>query len=263
MHILDRIVARKKEIVSDARKRVGEKQLMAAAQQRTEFRSFKVRLASPGKSGVNVIAEIKRGSPSKGIIRAELDPADYARRYEIGGAAALSVLTDEPFFKGMPEDLLRARAATRLPVLRKDFMVTTYQLYESAAMGADAVLLIVRVLDPAQLRDYIALCCQLKLDALIEVHSQAELEIAIAAGAELIGINNRDLDTFTIDLDTTVRLAAMLEAHHVGVAESGIQHPEDIDRIQAAGIHNFLIGTSLVKAADPAAFLTYLTTGAS
>ena len=182
--------------------------------------------------------------------------------YKAGGAAALSVLTDAPFFSGTPDDLRGARAAVGLPVLRKDFMVSSYQLVESAAMGADAVLLIVRVLDPAQLRDYITLSRHLRLDALVEVHSRSELEIALAAGAELIGINNRDLDTFTIDLDTTVRLSAMLDDRHVGVAESGIQHPEDIVRIQNAGIHNFLIGTSLVKAADPAAHLTYLTGGA-
>ena len=261
MHILDQIITRKKEIVADLRKRISEKQLMDTVRRRADFRPFLTQLTTPGPTGVNIIAEIKRGSPSKGVIRSDLDPADYARRYEAGGAAAISVLTDEPFFRGTPDDLLKARAATGLPVLRKDFVVTAYQVYETAAMGADAILLIVRVLERSQLRDYIALCRQLQLDALVEVHSQAELEIAIAAEAKLIGINNRDLDTFNIDLDTTVRLSALLGDQHVGVAESGITHPRDVARIQAAGVHNFLIGTSLVKAPEPAAHLAYLMGG--
>ena len=261
MHILDQIVTRKKDIVADSRMRISEKRLRDTVRQRTDYRPFAARLTTPGPTGVNVIAVIKRGSPSKGMIRADLDPAEYARRYEAGGAAAISVLTDAPFFNGSPDDLLCTRAATTLPVLRKDFVVTAYQLYETAAMGADAVLLIVRVLDRSQLGEYIALCRQLKLDALVEVHSQPELEIAIAAKADLVGINNRDLDTFTIDLDTTVRLSAMLDDRHVAVAESGIEHPEDVARIKAAGVHNFLIGTSLVKAPEPAAHLTYLMGG--
>ncbi len=221
-------------------------------------RPFFDRLRSPGPSGVNIVAEIKRASPSRGPLCPQLDPAAVAARYESGGAAALSVLTDAAFFGGSLADLQAARAACGLPVLRKDFIISSYQLYETATAGADAVLLIVRVLSPAQLRDYLALCSELALDALVEVHAAAELETAAAAGARLIGINNRNLASFDTDIGHAVSLAKRLGPGQVPLAASGIAGRGDIERNLAAGIFNFLIGERLVKSADPAGLLKTL-----
>jgi indole-3-glycerol phosphate synthase len=249
---LSKILDHKQMEVDAARRKVPEKELKQMAQPERKRRPFFKQLATPGRYGTNVIAEIKRGSPSKGIIRDDLDPASYAKMYETGGAAAISVLTDSEYFRGSPDDLKKARAATRLPVLRKDFLISPYQIYEAAAMGADAVLLIVRALSRELLRDGLSLCRELHLDALVEVHSEEELEVASWAGARLIGINNRDLTTFRTDLQTSIRIARYLEGAQVAVAESGIRERADIERLQAeAGIHNFLIGESLVRAPDP------------
>lgn len=262
--ILSRILEKKYQEVDAAQRVVPEGRLRAELRKAGtvtgtgEKRSFHDKLSTPGRFGANIIAEIKRGSPSKGSIRADLDPAAYALSYEKGGAAALSVLTDRSFFMGSPEDLRQARAAVRLPVLRKDFIVSTYQIYESVAMGVDAILLIVRALSPDFLRACLDLCEELRLDALVEVHSATELEEATRAGARLIGINNRDLKTFRTDIQTSIDLVRHLETGQVAVAESGIHERAQVERLIEAGIWNFLIGESLVRAADPEAFLKSL-----
>ena len=258
MHILEKIVASKRKEVAAAEARVPLGQLVERIERRPPARPFLDRLSKPQNGRVNIIAEIKRASPSKGLIRADLDPAEFAAAYESGGAAALSVLTDQEFFRGSVADLERARSATRLPALRKDFIVSPYQIYESAAIGADAILLITRILSPQHLREYLNLSRHLRLDALVEVHSEEELDAATAAGACLVGINNRDLDTFRTDIATSVRLAARLGAHQTGVAESGIHSREELEKIVAAGIFNFLIGESIVRAQDTRGFLSRL-----
>jgi indole-3-glycerol phosphate synthase len=258
MNILNKIVEQKQEIVAAARKNMPQALLEKRCRNRLDYRPFFKRLERPGPGGANIIAEIKRASPSKGPIRPDLNAADYARTYEKGGAACLSVLTDRDHFMGTDEDLIQARMATTLPVLRKDFTISSYQIYESAAMGADAVLLIVRILTRDQLRSYLALCGELHLDALVEVHTQQDVETAIRAEARLIGINNRNLNTFETDTETAVQIAAQLSKDQIAVAASGIKARADIDRARNAGIHNFLIGESLVRANDPAASLQLL-----
>jgi indole-3-glycerol phosphate synthase len=254
---LEKILAAKAEEVAAARERLSEKELRDRAEQRLERRPFEARLADRGPSGVNIIAEIKRASPSRGAIRADLNLDDFARAYTRGGAAAISVLTDR-HFQGDPQDLGRVRAATDLPLLRKDFIISTYQIYEAVVLGADAVLLIVRALSPELLRTCLELCRELELGALVEVHDEPELEVASRTGARLIGINNRDLRTFQTDLAASERLNRYLETGQVAVAESGIRSRTDIERLQAAGIWNFLIGESLVRADSPEDFLKTL-----
>jgi len=256
--ILKKIVASKKEEVAAAKKVVPEAQLRKALGPRSDRRFFYQTLSQPGPAGANIIAEVKKASPSKGPIRPDLDPALYAAAYERGGAAAISVLTDSPFFQGSAGDLQRARQATSLPVLRKDFIISAYQIYEARQMGADAVLLITRVLTAQQMTDYLSLCRELELDALVEIHTETDLAAATKAGALLLGINNRNLQTFQTDLQTSVRLAAMLEPPQVAVAESGIQDRSHIEMLLNAGIWNFLIGESLVRAEDPGALLKSL-----
>jgi indole-3-glycerol phosphate synthase len=252
---LNKILEQKNQEVARARREVPEARLRAEVNKPRERRSFFEKLSTPGRFGTNIIAEIKRGSPSKGPIRPDLDPEGLAGCYQRGGAAALSVLTDQAFFLAAPDDLARARGAVRLPVLRKDFIVSTYQIYQTAAMGADAVLLIVRALSPEFLRGCIDLCRELRLDALVEVHSAAELDEASRAGATLIGINNRDLRSFQTDIRTSIDLARRLEPGQVCVAESGIQERAQILKLLDAGVWNFLIGESLVRADDPESFL--------
>lgn len=251
MDILEKIVEGKKEAVRLAASRLPEHLLRDAARSGRDRRPFVEALRHPGPAGVNIIAEVKRASPSKGDIRPDLDPGSYARMYAEGGAAAVSVLTDTPHFKGSPEDLKAARAAAPLPVLRKDFIISTYQIYESVVMGADAVLLIVRILTPNQLRDYLDLARSLSLDCLVEVHTEADIECARRAGAELVGINNRNLRSFRTDIGTAAQLVKFLGPEQIPVAESGIGSREDVLSLVRSGIHNFLIGESLVRAEDP------------
>jgi indole-3-glycerol phosphate synthase len=258
LDILNKIVTHKKHEIKAAKLQHPEASLRAECSPLKTKRSFFDRLKICPPQGVNIIAEIKRASPSKGIIRPDLDPAVYAREYENGGAAALSVLTDQSFFQGSPEDLKTARQATTLPVLRKDFIISAYQIFESAAIGADAVLLIAAVLSQQQLEDYLALCRELGLDALVEIHCEDEFEKATRAGAHLIGINNRNLNSFHTDIATSIALASRLAKHQVGVAESGIRTTDDIDAGCRAGISNFLIGESLVRADSPGRFLRSL-----
>lgn len=257
--ILNQIVSYKKQEIAAARSRRPEASLREEIATTRQTRPFFKRLSNRDPQEVNIIAEIKRASPSKGLMRPDLDPAVYAREYERGGAAALSVLTDRHFFSGSPEDLATARRETSLPVLRKDFIVSAYQIYETAAMGADAMLLIAAVLSRKQLQDYLALSRELNLDALVEIHTEDEYQKATSAGANLIGINNRNLKTFHTDIDTCISLASRLSPDQVGVAESGIRTLADIDAVVQAGIGNFLIGESLVRADDPCMFLQSLT----
>ncbi len=249
------IVEHKRREIAEAKQRMPEARLWEAAMVKRDKRPFAATLEKPG---IHIIAEIKRASPSKGDICPELDPASLARQYEEGGAAALSVLTETAYFKGSVDDLKQARAAVSLPVLRKDFTISSYQMYESAALGADAVLLIVRILTTDQLRDYLALGQELDLDCLVEVHSEKDLENAHQAGARLIGINNRNLSSFDTDINTATRMVAGMRPHQTAVAASGISDRKDIEVNLKCGIHNFLIGESLVRADDPRRFLQSL-----
>jgi indole-3-glycerol phosphate synthase len=252
---LSKIIERKKDDIKEAKTKVSEKELCRQALNIHGQRPFLQKLK---QVGVNIIAEIKRASPSKGPIHLDLDPVRMAKAYEKGGAAALSVLTEKDFFKGSFEDFKLARSATSLPVLRKDFIISEYQLYESAVLGADAVLLIVRCLSETRLNELIALSGELKMDTLVEIHTEKDLETATRAGAELIGINNRNLKTFETDLGIAMHLVSLLKDHQIPVAASGIQNRKDIENNLKFGLNNFLIGESLVKAADPVEFLLNL-----
>ena len=198
-----------------------------------------------------IIAEIKKASPSKGLIREDFEPALIARQYEEAGAACLSVLTDELFFQGATEYLQQARAACSLPVIRKDFIVDPYQVAEAGAMGADCILLIVAALSPVALRDLSACAQELALDVLVEVHNESELDVALAAGFDLIGVNNRNLHNFHTDLETTFRLAARVPEGKLIVTESGISTPADVKRMISQGIYGFLIGETFMRAPHP------------
>ena len=212
---------------------------------------------------ISVIAEHKRRSPSRGAIREDLEPADVARGYEAGGAAALSVLTDEPFFGGRLSHLAEARAATALPVLRKDFILDPWQIREARAAGADAVLLIVAALEDAELGELLAEARAVGVDALVEVHERAELDRALAAGARLVGVNNRDLRTLAVSLETSLALAGAIPDDVVAVAESGIRSGEDLRRLCDAGFDACLVGEHLMSSPDPGQALRRLLEEAS
>ncbi len=256
--ILDTIAAAKKEEVAVAALQRPLQELVRRAAKAPPPRPFFQRLRHHGAGQVNIIAEIKRTSPSAGIIRQDLNAAQQAARYEAGGAAAVSVLTDRRFFKGDPADLAAAKNACALPVLRKDFILSAYQVYESVVYGADAILLIVRMLSQRQLTDYLQLAESLGLDTLVEIHRKADLDTACRAGARLIGINNRDLSTFQTDTKRAVDLVRRLSTDQVPVAASGIHGRDDIEAGLKAGIHNFLIGEHLVRSEDPVACLKEL-----
>jgi indole-3-glycerol phosphate synthase len=202
-----------------------------------------------------IIAEIKKASPSKGLLQPDFHPARTALAYQQGGAACLSVLTDQIYFQGSLHDLEAARAVVSLPVLRKDFTIDRVQVFEAAAHGADAILLIVAVLEIRELIELRELAASLGLASLVEVHDRDELSKALDAGAEIIGVNNRNLSTFEVSLDTSIRLSLLMPANVTRVSESGISRRADIDELAAAGFHAFLIGESLMKSADPAASL--------
>jgi len=232
-------------------------ELRAAAADAPPARDFAAALRG---DDVRVIAEIKRASPSEGAIRAQgFDPAAIARVYEAAGAAALSVLTDERYFGGHLDHLRAARAAVGIPVLRKDFVIDERQLHEARAAGADAVLLIVAALEPAELHDLHALTQELGMAALVEAHDDVDIKVALDAGATVIGVNNRDLRSFTVDLATTERLAPMVPADRVLVAESGVHARADVERLAAAGADAVLVGTALMRADDPGEALRELT----
>ncbi len=244
--ILSRIVSRKREEV-DTLVRDGLE--ARAAQAQAARRDFRAALAACRPA---IIAEVKKASPSKGVLQADFDPARLAKAYEEGGAAALSVLTDGPFFQGSLADLAAARAVTELPALRKDFTIDPVQVLEAAAHGADAILLIVAILTERQLRDYRELAARYGMAALVEVHSDAELEVALASGAEIVGVNNRDLRTFRVTLETSLRLAGRIPDHVVKVSESGMESAADVRRLMDAGFQAFLVGEHLMRSGAPA-----------
>ncbi len=248
MTVLDEILAHKREELEAARRVVDPATMAERAARAAPPRGF--RAALEGGGGVRVVAEIKRRSPSRGQIRCDFDPVAIARAYESGGAAALSVLTDARFFGGSLDVLAAVRAVTSLPLLRKDFVVDVYQVDEARAWGADAVLLIVAALAPEALAALHARALELGMDALVEVHDEAELGAALALGADLVGINNRDLRSFETDLAVTERLAPRVPAGAVVVAESGIFRHEDVLRLEKAGARAFLVGESLMRAPD-------------
>jgi len=254
--ILARIVAHKREELARARvsREEWERRARAGVHERRDFCTA----IGVGSSPPAIIAEIKKASPSKGLISEHFDPASLARAYEAGGAAALSVLTDEKYFQGSLADLGAARAATSLPCLRKDFTLEEYHVAEAAAHGADAVLLIGAVLPEQRLRALREYAASFGLAALVEVHEEHELEAAAASGAEIIGVNNRDLRTFQVSLDTSLRLADRIPAGVVRVSESGIESAEDVQRLRDAGYDALLIGERLMRASDPAAALRAL-----
>lgn len=232
--------------------------LLDAARSCEGPRGFRAALEAGGVDALAVIAEVKRRSPSKGDLAADLDPAETASAYAAGGASCLSVLTDEAFFGGCAADLVAARSAVSIPVLRKDFTVDPRDLCDARLMGADAALLIVAALDDHELRDLYALAVDLGIDVLVEVHDEAELERALACGATVVGVNQRDLVTFEVDHARAVRVGAAMPAGIVRVAESGIRGPADAAALAAAGFHAVLVGESVVTAADPAASVAAL-----
>ncbi|HEX8009425.1 MAG TPA: indole-3-glycerol phosphate synthase TrpC [Casimicrobiaceae bacterium] len=254
--ILTRILASKAKEVAAARAARPLDALREQARAAPPVRDFvgalrgKIALGAAG-----VIAEIKRASPSRGVLRPIFDPAGIARRYEAGGAACLSVLTDRDYFQGAPEHLAAARAACALPALRKDFLVEAYQVVESRALGADCILLIVAALDDARLATLEAAAGELGMAVLAEVHDAAELERALKLSTPLIGINNRNLRTFEVALETTLGLLPRVPPERLVVTESGIFAPADVARLRAAGVHAFLVGEAFMRAADPGAAL--------
>ena len=257
--ILDKIVAVKHQEVAAARKRLSLETVRADAESRVLTRDFvgalKAKIAA-GKPAV--IAEIKKASPSKGVLREDFIPADIAQSYAEYGAACLSVLTDVQFFQGQVDYLKQARASCQLPVLRKDFMVDPYQIYESRSMGADCILLIAACLDDAQMKDMEAIARGLDMAVLVEVHDGAELDRALQLKTPLIGINNRNLKTFEVTLDTTLALKAHVPADRLLVTESGILSRDDVLRMGAAGINAFLVGEAFMRAPEPGEALAAL-----
>lgn len=254
--ILKKIIARKHQEVSERKARIGLTQLRAAAASADAPRGFVQSLTQRiARRQPAVIAEIKKASPSKGVIRADFVPHELAKSYQAGGATCLSVLTDIDFFQGADEYLQQARAATQLPVIRKDFLVDEYQVLESRALGADCVLLIVAALDAVQLSDLNQQAQELGLDVLVEVHNREELELALSLPNKLVGINNRNLHTFDVSLDTTFGLLQDIPDDRFVVTESGILTPEDVQSMYQHGVYGFLVGESFMRADDPGAKL--------
>ncbi len=250
--ILQTILARKAQEIAERSVRIPLERLETMAAEAAPPRGFLAALCSRLEAGeAAVIAEIKKASPSKGVLREDFDPRAIAASYERGGATCLSVLTDVDFFQGADEYLQQARGACRLPVLRKDFVIDPYQLYEARALGADCILLIVAALDDATLRALLHLARRLNLDALVEVHDAGEMQRALATPATLIGVNNRNLRNFTTRLETTFELMADFPADRLLVTESGINTPADVRRMRERGVHTFLIGEAFMRAGDP------------
>ncbi len=255
--ILAEIVEQKKQEVERLRSRAAllEKE---AQDRKSPVRPFALALKSTEPA---IIAEIKKASPSKGLLQPDFHPAFTAHAYEQGGAACLSVLTDEQYFQGSLQDLEAARAAASLPVLRKDFIIDRVQIFEAAAHGADAILLIAAILEVAELRALRELARSLDMASLVEVHDADEVAKAVDSGAEIVGVNNRDLETFEVSLHTSIRLSYLIPTGVIRVSESGIQGRADVELLQEAGFDAFLIGESLMRSADPMASLRALTGG--
>jgi indole-3-glycerol phosphate synthase len=256
--ILTRIIDHKKEEVENLKRTRSESSLREEVEVAKSRRPFISTLAKKDSPDIRIIAEIKRASPSKGNIRPDLNPAQFAAAYERGGAAAVSVLTDSYFFKGSNDDLILAKRSTVLPILRKDFIISTYQIFESALIGADAVLLIVRILSKNQLMEFLDLCDKLAFDPLVEIHTDDDLEKIKNTSARLIGINNRNLSSFETDIGRSIEMAAKLEPHQIPVSLSGINSHADIIETAEAGIYNFLIGESIVRSDNPENFIRSL-----
>lgn len=246
---LARILAHKQDEVHRAKQKLSFADLEQLAKAQSPARDF--REALQAGSNVAVIAELKKVSPSAGVLREDFDPQQLAQSYAANGAAALSVLTDENFFQGHLDYLNQTRAVCALPALRKDFIIDSYQIAEARAFGADAVLLIVAILDARQLAELAALAKELGMHALIEVHDEQEIEAALAAGAEIIGVNNRDLQTFSVSLAISEKLAARIPASCVRIAESGITSRSEVERLAECGIDAILIGSHLMRQPDP------------
>lgn len=251
------IVSNKREEIARAKTQRPLATLQNLAGQQPAPRDFRQALAA-GKN-VAVIAEMKKASPSAGTLREDFDPIALAQSYERQGAAALSILTDNKFFGGHLENLRQARIVSALPILRKDFILEPYQVFEARAYGADAILLIMALLDRSQLFELMLVAAEIGLQALVEVHNEIEIDRALLAGANLLGINNRDLKTFTVTLETTARLSKLIPSSCVRVAESGIKSRQNVERLAACGIDAVLVGSHLMRQADPGAALVELT----
>ena len=250
--ILKKILRRKVEEIAERSARVSLRQLGQRVQAAESPRGFIHALQARVNAGqAAVIAEIKKASPSKGVLREHFEPAVIARSYEQGGAACLSVLTDVDFFQGADDYLRQARAACSLPVIRKDFFVDPYQVYEARTLGADCILLIVAALSDAMLMELLELASHLQMDALVEVHDAKEMDRALATPATLIGVNNRNLRTFATTLDTTLDLLSGFPEDRLLVTESGINSREDVQRMRSRGVHAFLVGEAFMKAEEP------------
>jgi indole-3-glycerol phosphate synthase len=257
--ILDKIVAVKREEVAASLRHKPLDVVRADAESRVLTRDFEGAMRAKIAAGqAAVIAEIKKASPSKGVLRAEFIPADIAQSYAEFGAACLSVLTDKQFFQGSVDFLKQARASCDLPVLRKDFMIDAYQIYEARAMGADAVLLIAACLDDAQMADLEAVARSLDMAVLVEVHDRAELDRALKLKTRLVGINNRNLKTFEVSLQTTLDMLPDVPADRLLITESGIQTPDDVRRMREAKVHAFLVGEAFMRANEPGEALAKL-----
>ena len=250
-HILTRIIEAKKNRLQISRMRVPEAIVKRMAETAKPAPSFHDALLKPAR--VRIIAEVKKASPSKGVLRESLDPARLAETYTQAGACAISVVTEQDFFEGDLGWINKIRSASELPVLRKDFLWEPFQIHETRAAGASAVLLIAAMLQPGELRELITLSQQLKLDALVEVHDETELAEALEAGASIIGVNNRDLKTFDVTVQTAIRLAKLIPDDRLFVVESGIHSKNDIDSLLGTGADAFLIGEHLLTEPDPAA----------
>ncbi len=248
--ILDQILATKRTEVSADQRQVSLSELKLMVADTAPVRGFAKQLRQVALAGTAIIAEVKKGSPSKGIIRADFDPVAISQSYERGGASCLSVLTDESYFYGSLDYLRQIRSAVKLPLLRKDFIIDPYQVFQARVAGADAILLIAAALDDQQLLELAQLATELQLDTLLEVHDSAELERALVLPVDLIGINNRNLQTFATDLGVTERLAQKIPEKQLAVAESGIHNRADIERLQQSGAGAFLIGESLMRESD-------------